>query len=84
MQTAHPAFPVPSIFWGWMFNNSGAFASREGGVVSAALLRPILETQPSGAPQDEVVTRGAKSNPHGEEARRAVPNHEAVEGTTVV
>ena len=35
------------------------------------------------APQDEVVIRGAKSDPHGEEARPAVSNHEAVEGMAV-
>ena len=29
------------------------------------------------APQDEVVTNGAASDPHGEEAQSAVSNHEA-------
>jgi hypothetical protein len=31
------------------------------------------------APQDEVVARGTMSDPHGEEARSAVSNHEAPE-----
>src|SRR6202011_6023751 len=31
----------------------------------------------SAAPQDEVLICGTKSNPHGEEALRAVSNHEA-------
>jgi hypothetical protein len=36
------------------------------------------------APQDEGFRCGAKSDPHGEEARRAVSNHEAQRGSTAV
>src|SRR5207248_2280328 len=36
---------------------------------------PSFETRPPAAPQDEVVTLGTKSDPHGEEAHRAVSNH---------
>jgi hypothetical protein len=36
---------------------------------------PSFETRP--APQDEAVRLDAKSDPHGEEARRTVSNHEA-------
>ena len=32
------------------------------------------------APQDEVVVRDTRLDPHGEEAHRAVSNHEASEG----
>ena len=38
---------------------------------------PSFETRPPAAPQDEVVTLGTKSDPHGEEAHRAVSNHVA-------
>jgi hypothetical protein len=38
---------------------------------------PSFETRAMRAPQDEVVACGAISNPHGEEARSAVSNHEA-------
>src|SRR2546421_200605 len=36
---------------------------------------PSFEPRPPAAPQDEVVTLGTKSDPHGEEAHRAVSNH---------
>ena len=39
--------------------------------------RPSFETLASQAPQDEVIARGALFDPHGEEARSAVSNHEA-------
>jgi hypothetical protein len=40
---------------------------------------PSFETLASQAPQDEVVTGGEKSDPHGEETRSVVSNHEAPE-----
>jgi hypothetical protein len=84
VQSTYPAFPVPSISRVAVIN-SGALASREGELVSPAFFRRILRDAASRPLlKDEVVTRGAKSDPDGEEARRAVSNHEAVEGMAVV
>src|SRR5438067_10960360 len=38
---------------------------------------PSFETRTMCAPQDEVVISGANSDPHGEEAHRALSNHVA-------
>jgi len=59
----------------------GRFAPRERACLSG-FLSMVVAAHPSrrgltAAPQDEVFTRGAMSDPHGEEAHRAVSNHEA-------
>jgi len=73
----HPAFPAPSYFSeGGSHNNSGAFAPRECGFMSAFLSWPLFRDA-CYASSSEVFTRGAKSDPHGEEAHRAVSNQEA-------
>ena len=46
----------------------GRIAPREREVVAAAFSWPILRDAANAAPQDEGVMRGAKLNPHGEEA----------------
>ena len=67
----------PPVFEGGSFINSGGL--RRGNAVSRQVLRrgPSFETRPMAAPQDEVVVRGTRLDPHGEEAHSAVSNHEA-------
>ncbi|MFL6814849.1 MAG: hypothetical protein ACJ8EK_12495, partial [Bradyrhizobium sp.] len=42
----------------------------------AAVVAILRDARLQRAPQDEVVISGANSDPHGEEARSAVSNHE--------
>jgi hypothetical protein len=56
----------------------GRHAPRECEDVSPVPSRPVLRDARKRVPQDEDGMRGAISNPHGEEAQRAVSNHEAV------
>jgi hypothetical protein len=68
---AHPAFPAPSVEEGGRLRIKLAqnmLRDRDG--VAAILSRPILRDAAGAAPQDEVVTCGTMSDPHGEEARK--------------
>ena len=82
-RTKRPAFPAPSVFEGGLRNSSDA-SRRENAEMCricrcgkcSSSVHPSRRGLPA-APQDEVFTSGAKSDPHGEEAQRAVSNHEA-------
>ncbi len=76
--SGHPAFPAPSLLEGQCSCKPPAYRAARSRrcVCNFAAARPSRRGQVA-APQDERVTFGAKSNPHGEEAHRAVSNHEA-------
>jgi hypothetical protein len=88
--TRHSLRPLFSKKAKRFVHNSGEFAPRECEVVSVVFLCPcFVASHPSrrglpAAPQDEDFRCGPKSDPHGEEARRAVSNHEAQRGVKAV
>ena len=83
----HPAFPAPSVFdEGDLMEKLGCFIPREREHASSFFAWSILlqadakhrpETVATHAPRDEVLASGTIPDPHGEEARSAVSNHEA-------
>src|SRR5579872_1491148 len=71
----HPAFPAPSAFEGQRQAKLGRGSPREGGVVAVlrdAAFRPLLRMR-----SEQMATDAEAADPHGEEALRAVSNHEA-------
>ncbi len=73
-----PGFPCALCFWAsGSCTNSGASRRERAAVRPCTWRGPSFETLASQASQDEVERLGAKSDPHGEEAHRAVSNHEA-------
>src|SRR5579872_1020174 len=73
----HPAFPAPSAFEGQRQAKLGRDSPREGGVVAIlrdAAFRPLVRMR-----SQQMVTDTEAADPHGEEAPRAVSNHEAWE-----
>src|ERR1700710_3159526 len=82
---ARPAFPAPSDIGGRDARAKNSDASRRGNADarwSCCRCSFLVAAHPSrrglpAAPQDEVVIFAPKSDPHGEEAHRAVSNHEA-------
>src|SRR5882724_483413 len=68
---AHPAFPAPSSDLRAARSNNSDISCRETEDSCRQSCRgPSFETRRDrAAPQDEVVTSGTQSDPHGEEAR---------------